>query len=80
MLHEAQANIQARNNSTGCVPLHDAARQGNLEVVKELIKLGAPPLPRSSYGELPIDYAKDGNHKDVMKFFGTICVVISVNS
>lgn len=72
MLIEAKANIQARNNGTGCVPLHDAARQGNLEVVKLLLELGAPHMPRSTFGELPIDYAGDGDHKDVIKFLGNV--------
>lgn len=70
MLVEARANIQARNNGTGCVPLHDAARQGNMPALIELLQLGAPYMPRSTYGELPVDYAKDGAHKDAITFLG----------
>lgn len=70
MLVDAQANIQARNNGTGCVPLHDAARHGNLEVIKTLLELGAPHMPRSTFGELPIDYANEKNHRNVVTFLG----------
>ena len=70
MLVAAKANIQARNNTTGCVPLHDAAKQGNLDAIKELLRLGAPHMPRSSDGELPQDYAKDAGHHDIVEFLG----------
>lgn len=68
MLVKAKANLQARNNSTGCVPLHDAARKGHLSAVCELLALGAPLLPRSTYGELPIDFAREGAHQDVITY------------
>lgn len=70
MLIEAGANIQARNNTTGCVPLHDAAEHGNFEAVKQLLELGAPHLPRSADGELPIDFAKSGGHANIVSFLG----------
>ncbi len=72
MLFDAKADIQARNNITGFVPLHDAAKHGNLDVVRELLSLGVPHLPRSAYGELPIDFAKDGGHTEVEKYLGII--------
>lgn len=68
LLLAANANLTARNNTTGCVPLHDAARQGNLPAVKELLAHGAPLRPRSSYGELPIDFAREGAHHDVAAY------------
>lgn len=91
MLIEAKANIQARNNATGWVPLHDAgiclrytkrkltsmnkcyqstAKHGNLNAVQELLFLGAPHRPRSSDGELPIDFAKEFGHTDIEKYLG----------
>lgn len=70
ILVEAKANIQARNNSTGCVPLHDAAKEGNFEAVKELLALGAPYMPRSKFGELPADYAKQAGHTIIADFLG----------
>lgn len=68
MLIVAKGNIQARNNETGCVPLHEAARQGNMPAVNKLLQLGAPHMPRSTYGELPIDYANEGGHQDIAKY------------
>lgn len=71
MLVDAGANIQSRNNTTGCVPLHDAAENGNFEAVEQLLELGAPHLPRSSDGELPSDFAKAGGHINIVNFLGT---------
>lgn len=68
LLVAANANLTARNNTTGCVPLHDAARQGNLPAVRQLLALDAPLRPRSSYGELPIDFAREGAHHDVAAY------------
>lgn len=79
LLVSAKANIQARNNGTGCVPLHDAARQGHLASVKVLLQLGAPYLPRSAYGELPVDFANDGGHKDVVKYLGELFLELIEN-
>lgn len=68
LLVAAKANLTARNNTTGCVPLHHAARQGNLAAVRELLALGAPLRPRSAYGELPIDFAREGAYHDVAAY------------
>lgn len=64
----AGANIQGRNIRNGYVALHEAAKNGNLEVVKELLSANAPLLPRTSVGEFPIDLAKENNHKEVVLF------------
>ncbi|XP_055855577.1 tyrosine-protein kinase Shark [Episyrphus balteatus] len=64
----AKANIQVRNITTGYVPLHDAAANGNLEAVKELIAAHAPHLPRTESGEFPIDLAKEMNRTEVVEF------------
>lgn len=68
MLIDAKANIQARNNGTGCVPLHDAANEGNLEVVRELMSLGACKMPRSRYGEFPADFARTRGHNEIAEY------------
>lgn len=72
MLLDAKANIQARNNTTGCVPLHDAAKKGNFDAVKELLKFGAPHLPRSTLGELPVDFSKENGFKDIAEYLGNL--------
>ena len=48
--------------------MHEAAKYGNLNAVKELLAVKAPLLPRTSLGEFPIDLAKEANHKDVESF------------
>ncbi|XP_055703901.1 tyrosine-protein kinase Shark isoform X2 [Phlebotomus papatasi] len=68
LLIDSKANIQARNNETGCVPLHDAAEHGNLEAVRVLLNAHAPLRPRSSSGELPIDFAREKGHNHVVDF------------
>lgn len=46
------------------------AKHGNLEAVRELLSLGAPHRPRESFGELPIDFAKEFGYPDVEKYLG----------
>lgn len=41
-----------------------------MQAVRELLSLGAPHMPRSTYGELPIDFAKENGHPDVAKHLG----------
>lgn len=50
------------------MPLHDAALNGNLEAIQEILQKNAPHMPRSTYGEFPIDFARQNNHKDVVKY------------
>uniref|UniRef100_A0A1B0FHV1 Tyrosine-protein kinase n=1 Tax=Glossina morsitans morsitans TaxID=37546 RepID=A0A1B0FHV1_GLOMM len=64
----AQANVQGRNIKNGYVPLHEAAKCGNLEAVKELLSFHAPLLPRTSLGEFPLDLAKRAGHREVVAF------------
>ncbi|KAM7345659.1 SH2 ankyrin repeat kinase [Cochliomyia hominivorax] len=66
ILITANANVQGRNIKNGYVPLHEAAKHGNLDAVKELLAVKAPLLPRTSMGEFPIDLAKEANHVDVV--------------
>lgn len=70
LLIDAKANIQARNNGTGCVPLHYAASEGNYDAVKQLLEMGAPHLPRASDGQLPADYARDAGHTQIVEYLG----------
>ncbi|CRL05353.1 CLUMA_CG018196, isoform B [Clunio marinus] len=49
--------IQSRNSETGLVPLHYAARVGNLEIVKFLLSHRAPHMSRTSLGLFPKDFA-----------------------
>ncbi|XP_055373140.1 tyrosine-protein kinase Shark [Condylostylus longicornis] len=65
-LINAKANIHIRNITTGYVPLHDAAKSGNLEIVKLLLELDAAHLARTSSGEFPLDLAIEAGHHDVI--------------
>lgn len=67
----AGANVQARNKDTGWVPMHEAASNGNLDAIKELLKHRVPHMPRTGYGELPTDLAKDNGHTAVLDFLNS---------
>lgn len=71
LLVKAGANLQARNKDTGWVPLHEAAANGNLDTVKELLSNRVPHMPRSAYGELPADLAKEKGHFAVVDFLSS---------
>lgn len=59
MLISANKNlIQIRNSETGLVPLHLAAKAGNLEIIKFLLTNKAPHLPRTTCGLFPKDFAQ----------------------
>ncbi|XP_035791172.1 tyrosine-protein kinase Shark-like isoform X2 [Anopheles albimanus] len=68
MLVKAAANVQARNSETGWVPLHEAAENGNIDAIKELLANGAPHRPRSDFGEMPSDRARHRGHFGVVEF------------
>ncbi|KAL7737903.1 hypothetical protein ACLKA6_006277 [Drosophila palustris] len=64
----AQANVEGRNIENGYVPLHEAAKYGNLEAVQVLLSAQAPLLPRTSSGEFPFDLAKEAGQTAVEEF------------
>lgn len=70
LLVKVQAQIDARNNGTGRVPLHEAASNGNLEVVKYLLELKVPHLPRSANDETPAQLARKAGHFATADFLG----------
>lgn len=62
--------IQSRNSETGLVPLHYAAKVGNLEIVKFLLANKAPHMPRTSSGLFPKDFTqRDSAVTDFLKEF-----------
>uniref|UniRef100_A0A182J4E7 Tyrosine-protein kinase n=1 Tax=Anopheles atroparvus TaxID=41427 RepID=A0A182J4E7_ANOAO len=68
MLVKASANLQARNSGTGWVPLHEAADNGNLDTIQELLRHRVPHRPRSNFGEMPSDLARQRGHYPVVEF------------
>lgn len=71
-LVDAQAFVDARNNDTGRVPLHEAAGAGNLEVVKLLLEQGVPHLPRTIRFETPAQLARRAGHPETAEFLGIL--------
>jgi len=49
-------------------PLHKAVIRGNLDIVKLLIKYGADPSLVDEKNESPLDYAKDENEEEIIKY------------
>ncbi|XP_055592392.1 tyrosine-protein kinase Shark isoform X2 [Uranotaenia lowii] len=68
LLVEAGASPQARNKDTGFVPLHEAAMNGNLDAIKYLLNRQIPHMPRTTFGLLPVDMAKDRGHTAVVEY------------
>uniref|UniRef100_A0A182PM16 SH2 domain-containing protein n=1 Tax=Anopheles epiroticus TaxID=199890 RepID=A0A182PM16_9DIPT len=68
MLIKASASLQARNSETGWVPLHEAADNGNMDAVQELLSHRVPHRPRTNFGEMPSDLARLRGHHQVVDF------------
>ncbi|EAA07075.4 AGAP010710-PA, partial [Anopheles gambiae str. PEST] len=68
MLIKAAASLQARNSETGWVPLHEAADNGNIEAIQELLSHRVPHRPRTNFGEMPSDLARLRGHYQVVEF------------
>ena len=62
--------IQERSLGEGYVALHIAAMRGHRECVELLLKVGAPPHPRSRDRDTPKDLAKDNGHYDLAIYLG----------
>lgn len=68
LLNASPNLLHARNNETGLVPLHEAARAGSFEIVKFLLKNKTASMPRTVEGFLPSDFARDGNHTTIAEY------------
>ncbi|XP_064455159.1 tyrosine-protein kinase HTK16-like isoform X2 [Ornithodoros turicata] len=62
------ADVQAREVATGRVPMHEAAENGCLDVIKVLLSFGAAARPRTLEDETPLDLALRGGHKECAHF------------
>ncbi|XP_047481790.1 ankyrin repeat domain-containing protein 12-like isoform X3 [Penaeus chinensis] len=63
--HDCNLSAQARDLST---PLHHAATEGKLDVVKWLVQNGADNTIKDKDGRLPVDRAKKKKHREVVDY------------
>ncbi|KAH1023327.1 hypothetical protein HUJ04_012553 [Dendroctonus ponderosae] len=63
-----KANLQARNTENGEVPLHVAANEGHIEVIKVLLSLNAPVNPRTNNNIVPAELARKKGHIECAEF------------
>jgi tyrosine-protein kinase len=68
LIEASRPLIYARNTFTHEVPLHEAARAGNLDVVKILLNQKAASMPRTSDGIFPSIYAREKGHSAVAEY------------
>ncbi|KAI9432179.1 ankyrin repeat-containing domain protein [Lactarius indigo] len=66
MLLEHNAKVNARDWG-GRVPLHDAANNGRLEVVRLLLKHGGNVNARGNNGSTPLDEAEMWGHTEIVE-------------
>lgn len=62
-----QANVNVQCYSDGATPLHCAAQDGYIEMVKIFLAAGAALNARLENGETPLCLAVGGNHPEVVK-------------
>lgn len=68
MYHDKPASYSQRESFGLGTPLHDAAANGDMEVVQELVESGADPCIQDTLGELPHERAQANNHGLVAQF------------
>ena len=59
------ADVNAKNDEHGMIPLHYAALDGHKEIVELLIANGADVNAKKANGETPLDWANAGDKKEI---------------
>ncbi|XP_061224228.1 mitochondrial disaggregase [Neopsephotus bourkii] len=59
--------LNIRANFRGCTALHYAVLADDRPTVTLLLEAGANPLQKNEMGHTPLDYARDGDIKDLLK-------------
>ena len=65
LLESGGANPTMRNEGSGWVPLHEAARAGHIECVTAILEFQAPTRPRTNKNETPADLARAAGHPEI---------------
>jgi ankyrin repeat protein len=65
-LIQAGAKLDAVD-SEGLQPIHRAAQKGSVEAVRMLLDAGVPPDQKDINEKLPLSYATDGSHVDIIE-------------
>jgi ankyrin repeat protein len=68
LLIEKKANVNVRRSGNGPTPLHYAAGNGHLQIVKLLVNNGAELDPDKQYHPTPLSSALGRSHFDVAEF------------
>jgi ankyrin repeat protein len=67
LLIDRGADVNQSGGVYSETPLHVAAQDGKVELVKLLLEAKADPTARGGHGKMPLDLAKEGNHRDIVK-------------
>jgi ankyrin repeat protein len=65
LAHGANPNIQDKYYFR--TPLHYAARNGAVDIVKEMLERGADPTIRDHKGKTPLDLAREEGHDEIVQ-------------
>ncbi|CAB4029667.1 Tyrosine- kinase HTK16, partial [Paramuricea clavata] len=74
LVFRRSAAIQERSFGEGYVALHIAAMRGHKDCVELLLRVGAPPQPRTHDGDTPKDLAKDNGYYDLAVYLESFVV------
>jgi ankyrin repeat protein len=67
ILVDAGVNIDAKDNY-GNTPLHEAARQGNINIIMSLVAKGAEINAINNYGDTPLHWSAERGLTDIVDF------------
>lgn len=79
---EFSSQLNNRATFLGFTALHYAVLTDNIEVVKVLLKAGANPLIENDSGHRPVQYAKEGEIKQMLQEYGdkVSCLLFVISS
>ena len=72
LLIDHGADVNRHDGLEKETPLHYAAKYGNVELAKLLLKAKADPTAKEFHGKTPLELAKERNHHDVVKLLESV--------